>query len=67
MYIVAHALLRAAFTLVFRMGTSPTDSDENGMEWCCAKVRFTLEQLSLYSCLAWERGEVAMIVHFAPR
>jgi hypothetical protein len=24
-----------------------TDSDENRMEWCCAKVPLALEQLSL--------------------
>ena len=60
-----HSCVRV--TLVFRMGASPTDSDENGIEWCSAKVRFALEQLSLYSCLAWERGEVAMNVRLAPR
>jgi hypothetical protein len=44
------------------MGGSPTDSDENSIGEWRAKVPSALEQLSLYECLAWERGEVAMIV-----
>ena len=44
------------------MDGSPTDSDENGIGEWGAKAPSALEQLSLNECLAWERGEVAMIV-----